>query len=331
MQGAVKIIERRIEMIDEKKINQNIGKLHIYFNKILEKYFVNGKPIPKYFEKTSCYNCGSTEISNSFTVNRFTHVRCKNCQMVYVNPRFKESIAHDLYNEKDYTEFYKIKLIPSIDYRRNVLAVNKYNQIMRFFDKPGKVMDIGCGLGEVLSVFQENGWDSLGIEFNEFAAGYSRSEFGLKIDNKSIYDFDSSEKYDLIMLWGVLEHFFEPKKVLEKIYELLKDDGLLVLEVPYADSILVRYYERTFKSVDRIIEGDRHIMLFSLNSFKEMTDKAGFSPIDMKSNGLDISTLNRLELGNSLSLSQINALQKLLDDSMQGDLLRGFFKKKEAE
>ncbi|MCZ7401443.1 MAG: class I SAM-dependent methyltransferase [Candidatus Methanoperedens sp.] len=318
-------------MIDEKKINQNIDKLHIYFNKILEKYFVNGKPISKYFEETSCYNCGSSEISNSFPVNRFTHVRCKNCQMVYVNPRFKESFAHDLYNEKDYTEFYKIKLIPSIDYRRNVLAVNKYNQIMRFFDKPGNVMDIGSGLGEVLSVFKERGWDSLGIEFNEFAANYSRTEFGLKIVNKSIFDFDSSEKYDLIMLWGVLEHFFEPRKVLEKAYELLNDDGLLVLEVPSADSVLVRYYERTLKSVDRIIEGDRHLMLFSLRSFKEITEKAGFSPVEIISNGLDISTLNRLELGNTINLSHINELQKLLDDSMQGDLMRGFFKKKVSE
>jgi len=318
-------------MIDEKKINQNIDKLHIYFNKILEKYFENGKPIPKYFEQTSCYNCGSSGISNLFTVNRFTHVRCNNCHMVYINPRFKESIAHNLYNEKDYTEFYKIKLIPSIDYRRNVLAVNKYNQIMRFFDAPGKVMDIGCGLGEVLSVFKEKGWDSLGIEFNEFAANYSRTEFGLKVVNKSIYDFDSSEKYDLIMLWGVLEHFFEPGKVLDKAYELLNDDGLLVLEVPSADSVLVRYYERTMKSVDRIIEGDRHIMLFSLRSFKEMTEGAGFSPVEIISNGLDISTLNRLELGNTLNLSNINDLQKLLDDSMQGDLLRGFFKKKGAE
>lgn len=315
-------------MFDEKKINQNIEKLHIYFEKILEKYFENGTPIPAYFEEANCYNCGRSEISNSFTINRFTHVRCKNCQMVYVNPRFKESFAHDLYNEKDYTEFYKIKLIPSIDYRRNVLAVNKYNQIMRFFDKPGKVLDIGCGLSEVLSVFKENGWSALGIEFNEFAANYSRKEFGIEIINKSIYDFDSSEKYDLIMLWGVLEHFFEPKKILNKIYELLKDEGLLVLEVPSADSVLIRYYERTMKPVDRLIEGDRHIMLFSLRSFNEMTEEAGFLPVEILSNGLDIGTLNRIELGNKLSLSHVNEIQKLLDDSMQGDLLRGFFRKK---
>jgi len=315
-------------MIDEKKINQNIETLHDYFNEVLDKYFIDNAPIKEYFEETVCYNCGSSEISSSFTVNRFTHVRCENCQMVYANPRFKESIAENLYNEEDYTEFYKIKLIPSIDYRKTVLGKNKYNQIVRYFNKPGKVLDIGSGVGEVLSVFKDHGWDCLGIEFNEFAANYSKEKFGLNIINKNVYDFDSSEKFDVIMLWGVLEHFFKPLDILRKVNELLKDDGLLLLEVPSADSVLVRYYEKTSKSVDRIIEGDRHLMLFSLKGFIEMTDKAGFFADEIKSNGLDISTLNRLELDNTLTNPHANEIQQLLDDSMQGDLLRGFFKKK---
>ena len=314
-------------MFDEGQINKNIKELHTYFDGALDKYFENGNPIPRHFEETVCYNCGSSDISNSFIVNRFNHVRCKNCQMVYANPRFKESIAENLYNEDEYTEFYKIKLIPSIDYRKTVLAENKYNQISRYFDKPGKALDIGSGLGEVLGVFNEHGWDCLGIEFNEFAANFAKEKFGVNVINKNIYDFNSTQKFDLIMLWGVLEHFFKPLDILNKVYELLEDDGLLVLEVPSADSVLVRYCEKTSMNVDRIIEGDRHLMLFSLRSFIEMTSKADFSAIEVKSNGLDISTLNRLELDNILTLSQVNEIQQLLDDSGQSDLLRGFFKK----
>lgn len=313
-------------MIDESKINPNLNKLYEHFNRVLEKYFEGDKPIPKYFEEVKCYNCGSNEISSSFVVNRFRHLRCKNCGMVYVNPRLKEAITHDLYNETPYTEFYKIKLIPSVDYRRNVLGVNKYNQIAKYFSKPGKVLDVGCGLGELLSIFQENNWYCTGIEFNDFAANYAHETFNLNIINKSIYEFDTSDKYDLIMLWGVLEHFYDPVKILNKIHELLKNDGILVLEVPSADSVLVRYYEKTSKSVDRIIEGDRHIMLFSIRSFIEMTERAGFYPVEIQANGLDISTLNRLELNNKLDLPQVNALQALLDRSLQGDLLRAFFK-----
>jgi 2-polyprenyl-3-methyl-5-hydroxy-6-metoxy-1,4-benzoquinol methylase/ribosomal protein S27E len=314
-------------MIDESRINPNLDKLYQHFDSAIAKYFKDDKPIPQYFEETGCYNCGKKEIVSSFVVNRFRHVRCKNCGMVYVSPRLKTTIINALYNEAPYTDFYRIKLIPSIDYRRNVLAVNKYNQINRHFNKPGKVLDIGSGVGEVLSVFKEKGWDCTGIEFNEFAADFARKTFGLNILNKNIYDIKLSEEFDVIMLWGVLEHLFEPVKILKKANKLLKKDGLLLLEVPSSDSVLVQYYERTQKRVDRIIEGDRHIMLFSLRSFKEMTQKAGFKPIEILSNGLDISTLNRLELRNRLSLDQVNELQGLVDASMQGDLLRGFFKK----
>ena len=150
----------------------------------------------------------------------------------------------------------------------------------------------------------------------------------MNIINRNIYDFDSSEKYDVIMLWGVLEHLSEPIKILKKVHELLTDTSILLLEVPSADSVLVRYYERTQKHVNRIIEGDRHIMLFSVQGFMEMTEKAGFSPVEILSNGLDISTLNRLELNNKLELTQVNELQALLDNSLQGDLLRGFFRRK---
>ena len=130
------------------------------------------------------------------------------------------------------------------------------------------------------------------------------------------------------MMWGVLEHFYDPISVLLKINKLLKPNGILLLEVPSADSVLVRHIEATSKSVDRIIEGDRHIMLFSLEAFDQMTKQCGFNPVKIVSNGLDIATINRLYLNKSIDNVSVNKLQDILDESFQGDLLRGFFRKK---
>ena len=71
---------------------------------------------------------------------------------------------------------------------------------------------------------------------------------------------------------------------------------------------------------------DRHIMLFSVRGFIEMTKKSGFQPVSIRSNGLDITTLNRLILNNISSPSKASELRDLLDSSFQGDLLRGYLR-----
>jgi SAM-dependent methyltransferase len=318
-------------MIAFDKVNPNLSKLSDYFVEKTKIFFnSDGSFNMKYFENIRCYYCNSDKfISEFYDKYGFKHVRCGVCGMVYANPRLKKEIAHGLYSEDDYAQFHKIKLLPSLDYRRNVLGINKYNQITKLLGRDkGRVLDIGCGLGEMLSVFKENGWDTLGIEFNPFASEYARKNFDIPVINKSVYDFDESHKFDVIMLWGVLEHLYDPTNILNKCNGLLREDSLLVLEVPSADSFLVRYAEATGGKVDRIIEGDRHLMLFSVISFKGMLEKSGFSCKALLSNGLDVATMNRLFLERQLPDKSIEMIQKALDESMQGDLLRGFFTKR---
>ena len=165
------------------------------------------------------------------------------------------------------------------------------------------------------------------MEFNEFAASFAREKFGLNIIQKSIFDFaPSKQSFDCIVLWGVLEHFAQPIKVLEKVYQLLRDGGLLVLEVPSGDSILVRYYEKFGGYIDRIIEGDRHIMLFSVNSLRHMTERCEFKFVHLQSNGLDIDTLLRLN-NQTCDPKIIAQMQYAIDEVLCGDLLRGFWRR----
>ena len=209
-------------MIDEKKINQNIDKLHTYFDGVLDKYFENGKPIPEYFEEAVCYNCGSSVVSNSFTVNRFAHARCKNCQMVYVNPRFRESIVENLYNEDDYTEFYKIKLIPSIDYRKTVLAEKKYQQINKYFDRPGKVLDIGSGhipfplathLADV--TLENHKYGRAGVPFKHVQG---KPVFECNVEDTPFED----KQFDFAYCSHVLEHAKNPDKACNELMRIAR-------------------------------------------------------------------------------------------------------------
>jgi len=316
------------EWIDSGAVNPNLKAIREHFFTHVSRFFdVDGLPRSDFFEPAICYNCSSNKIASEFVVARFRHVRCAICGLVYVSPRIRENILHDSYDDEDYTEHYRLKLIPSLEHRLNVIDQRKYAQIFQYCKRVGKVLDIGCGLGDLLSVFQDNGWHCLGIEFNKFAAEFAAERFGLEVISTSIFDFETVEnQFDCVMLWGVLEHFTHPQLVLDRVYRLLKPGGFLVMEVPSGDSLLVSYCAIHGGDVDRIIEGDRHLMLFSVRALTEMTERAGFQTIHLQSNGLDVDTLLRLE-GESCSLVFVARLQKEIDDDMRGDLLRGFWRK----
>jgi len=314
------------QVIDTAQLNPNLNAIREHFDRHLARFFDQAEqPDARYFEDVVCYNCGSSRIASEFVVARFRHVRCAKCAMVYVSPRLREDVLHGFYDENVYTEHYRLKLVPALSYRRGIIDQRKFEQIAQYFERPGKVLDVGCGLGDLLSVFQEHDWSCLGIEFNSFAADFARKTFGLEVVGKSISDFESTdEQFDCIMMWGVLEHLTQPQVVLVKLHQLLRPGGILVLEVPSADSVLVRYFEVNGGYVDRIIEGDRHIMLFSVAALRQMTTRAGFRLVHLQANGLDIDTLMRL---NQVECPKevVADIQEAVDRCMSGDLLRGFW------
>lgn len=312
---------------DSARLNPNLDVIHREFERYLSRYFDDaGQPRPEYFEPAACYNCGSAEIRGAFVIARFRHVRCAGCGMVYVSPRLRADLGHDAYAEDYYTETYRLKLIPALPYRASVINPRKHTQLMQHAPRVGSILDVGCGLGDFLHECRRHGWKTTGIEMNPFAADYGRREFGLDVIATSIFDVEpGGARYDCVSLWGVLEHFTKPLDVLKTLRRLLAPDGVLVVEVPSGDSFLVRYYEAYGGYVDRIIEGDRHLMLFSVRALREMLERAGFRELHLQSNGLDLDTLNRL---GSLGLDGVTTAkwQRVLDDAFAGDLLRGFFR-----
>lgn len=324
-------MSKPLETIDARATNPNLDALYRHFYERLTPFFdAAGHPRPDCFEAIPCYHCGRKDVASEFVAARFRHVRCAGCGMVYVSPRLKAGLLHDSYDEEGYADYYKLKILPSLQYRREVIGWRKYDQIMRFVSGPGTVLDIGCGVGDLLSLFKDRGWTCRGIEFNRFAAAFARETFGLDVVAQSVMDLDpSGRRYDCIMLWGVLEHFTEPLAVLAKVYEMLKPEGVLVLEVPSGDSVLVRYVEQFGGPVRRIIEGDRHNMLFSVKALREMPERAGFRLLHLQSNGLDVDTVLRMN-GAALPVELVGRLQAAIDDGFGGDLLRGFWRKPEA-
>lgn len=97
-----------------------------------------------------------------------------------------------------------------------------------------KILDIGCGPGTGLKAFQDQEWNVTGVEPDPVRAKVANEVHGLNIFNCTADTMpNQNEKYDLVTIIQVLEHFHHPKEFVAHCLKQMKDDGLIYLEVPH--------------------------------------------------------------------------------------------------
>lgn len=134
----------------------------------------------------------------------------------------------------------------------------------------GTVLDVGCGLGFFLSALS-GGWQKHGIEVSKFAAE-SAKQYG-EIHHGTLLDSPyTSNTFDVVLMYHVIEHMQDPVANLLKAREILKPDGLLIIGTPDFDSGCARRFGDNF----RLLHDKTHIRLFSNDSMHRFLRDHGF-------------------------------------------------------
>lgn len=307
-------------------VKPNFDELKTIWSKMLAQFFdQNGVLKPEYSKGVNCPHCKSSSVAKAFNLNGFNHVECTECETLYVTPRLKDSAIEELYSDEFYSEFYQNSMLPAFELRKEKIGKRKFNQIMEYSKvKKGKVLDIGCGIGEVSDVFLDNGWDTHVTEMNPRAYQWLKTRSHKDTFHGTFDDFQTAQKFDVVMAWGVVEHVVDPHQFLSKVKSLLKPGGVFVSEVPHGNCLLVDYSRNTGRDPERILMGEQHIVLYSKKAYEQIHVKAGFSPLHVQTNGLDFSTILKIN-NQKLDDSIILDVQQALDEQYYGDLLRGFW------
>jgi 2-polyprenyl-3-methyl-5-hydroxy-6-metoxy-1,4-benzoquinol methylase len=196
------------------------------------------------FEETNCLVCKSSDYLPYSTKGQFgiisNVVICKSCGFSYLNPRWTKERYHHFYT-KEYDSYYRPEIIKK-DYVYDSAAGIK-NVIRRAeglidFQKEGlNILDVGTGMGDSLIYLKtevnKNG-SYFAIESSEHCINHL-NENGIKVISNDVdtdWHFNHIEKFDVIIMRHVLEHFLNPGDVLKKINAILKPNGVLYLAVP---------------------------------------------------------------------------------------------------
>lgn len=147
-----------------------------------------------------------------------------------------------------------------------------------------RVIDIGCGTGEIAKEFHLRGAPELylGVEIVPEDAEIAK-QFCSQVMVGNIEEFDADTwaqlaDYDLWIFGDVLEHLYDPWKILKKVRSILPHDGQIACCIPNVQhwSIQARLSIGDWRYADKGLLDRTHIRFFTRQTIIEMIQDAGF-------------------------------------------------------
>ncbi len=148
----------------------------------------------------------------------------------------------------------------------------KFNNLLfllKDIKKEDKILDVGCGLGEITSMLNDRGYNVKGIDINSKTISKAKQLYPkVNFEVGDVKDVDYS-KYNVIILWGVFEYVFEMSTLLKKIENEMKVNSVLIFAVPNVCSFSNRvkclfgqnpnretifHYSFTFKQIKTMVD-----------------------------------------------------------------------------
>ena len=202
-------------------------------------------------------------------------VRCKNDGLVYLSPRPTYSrirAFHHQFVRQDNLELFD-------SYRRRTLY--REARIIQQLKRPGTLLDIGCATGTFLEQFAAPPWRLHGVETSPVGAELASSRAGADVFcgtlSEAVYP---SQYFDVVTILDAFFCFPAPRSDLAEIRRILKDDGLLAIEIPgfryrkVRDRGLICYLAEGRWS--RISPRNPDLYYFSPATLRDLLDNAGF-------------------------------------------------------
>lgn len=134
----------------------------------------------------------------------------------------------------------------------------------------GRLLDVGCGLGYLLSGLGSH-WEKHGVEVSGFAARHAREWGSIHHGTLESATYEDGW-FDAVVLHHVIEHVSDPIELIGEVRRVLKAGGVLVLGTPDFDSACARRFGNKY----RLLHDSTHISLFTNDSMHRFLRDYGF-------------------------------------------------------
>ena len=220
---------------------------------------------------------------------RWSFRHCRICNFIWLDPQpipddssklyieyftHQEEISRNKRADQGESSWEKLKNIVLLGRHRER---EEYRLMFLSGERPGRLLDVGCGDGRFLSLFSDLGWEVIGIEPDAQAAIVAK-ERGLQIIVGKVEEIDlTPNSFDAITLSHVIEHVHNPIGLLRRCFNLLKLGGKLAITTPNIKSLGHRLFKESWLGLDP----PRHFYLFSPRSLKRVVESSDLGVVIM--------------------------------------------------
>jgi len=228
--------------------------------------------------QVACPACGIDQPSPAFSKFGFAYERCGECRTIYMSPRPSEAALAEYYaNSENYAYWAKHIFPASETARRDKIHKPRLDRIIRYAERlqvpRGTLLEVGAGFGTFAALAAESAvFDRVVvIEPTPTMAAICRAR-GVEAIEKRVEEVAGEvENANVACAFEVIEHVFEPRRLVLALHRLLASGGLLVLSCPNGEGFDIATLGARSLAID-----PEHINLFNPDSLRRLVESVGF-------------------------------------------------------
>ena len=223
--------------------------------------------------RVACVACGSKESQSLGVKNELELLQCRKCATVYTP-----------YSPWWSSEFFYGTYYPEQSLSPPAFVQTRLEEITAGFSRyrqENRLLDIGCGAGNLLLAARKNGWNAQGLEVAKQASEHVR-KLGFEVFHGELQHAQfRSQQFDVITAAEILEHLSDPRVLVQEVARVLRPGGLFWTTTPHARGLSARVLGLEW----RCIWPPEHLQVFSITGMRALLRDAGFRQVRFQTTG----------------------------------------------
>jgi 2-polyprenyl-3-methyl-5-hydroxy-6-metoxy-1,4-benzoquinol methylase len=201
---------------------------------------------------------------------------------MFLNQQPPDEVLSEIYNDEYFLGEPTPQGEKAVSEMKRATARLNLNQLVKYSGSTGeKLLEIGCGNGDFLTVAKETGFDVTGIEISRHAVDIANRQLGEEHVRCGTMETAilPGEQFDYCTLFDTIEHTRAPLRLLQKIHKIIKPGGVLFLSTPSLDSWSAKLMKQNWMEFKT-----EHLHYFDTQTIQNALAKSGFAEIVVKPN-----------------------------------------------